>query len=69
MLLENVVFIGHRRYMAGYSNAYASATSVIAPDGECLAHQPYGRPGLLVQQIELEEASGFYATRYSPDRY
>lgn len=64
--VENSVFFASVNYAFTYQ---ASATSVIAPDGECLAHQPYGRPGLLVQQIELEEASGFYATRYSPDRY
>ena len=29
----------------------AAATAVIAPDGSCLCHHPYGQPGLLVHQI------------------
>jgi len=30
----------------------AAATAVIAPDGSCLCHHPYGQPGLLVHQIQ-----------------
>ena len=43
--------------------------ALVAPDGSCLAHQPYGQPGLLVQQLELELATGLPAKRYAPDRY
>jgi predicted amidohydrolase len=59
-------------YFASVNYALAcqeSATSVIAPDGSCLAHQPYGQPGLLVQQLELELADGLPARRFAPDRY
>lgn len=64
--VENSVYFASVNYAFTYQTA---ASSVIAPDGECLAHQPYGQPGLLVQQIELEEASGYFASRFSPDRY
>lgn len=59
-------------YFASVNYALAcqeSATSVVAPDGSCLAHQPYGQPGLLVQQLELELADGLTARRFAPDRY
>ena len=39
-------------------------TSAIArPDGTLLCYQPYGKPGLLIADIELEEATGFLASR------
>jgi hypothetical protein len=46
-----------------------SATSLIAPSGECQAYLPYGQEGVLVQTINVEEASGLLANRYSPERY
>lgn len=45
-----------------------SATSVVGPDGSCLAHQPYGQAGLLVQQLELDLADGQTARRFAPER-
>jgi hypothetical protein len=30
---------------------------------------PYGKEGVLVQTINVEEASGLLANRYAPDRY
>jgi hypothetical protein len=30
---------------------------------------PYGQEGVLVQRIELEEATGLLASRYAPERY
>ena len=39
-------------------------TSVVArPDGTVLAWQPYGQPGLLVVDIDTEEATGLLASR------
>ena len=46
-----------------------SATSLIAPSGECQAFLPYGQEGVLVQSIDLETATGLLATRYAPERY
>jgi hypothetical protein len=46
-----------------------SATSLIAPSGECQAYLPYGQEDVLVQEIKLEDATGLLATRYAPERY
>jgi len=46
-----------------------SATSLIAPSGECQAYLPYGQEGVLVQPIKVEEATGLLAARYAPERY
>jgi predicted amidohydrolase len=46
-----------------------SATSLIAPSGQCQAYLPYGKEGVLVQAINVEEATGLLATRYAPERY
>lgn len=46
-----------------------SATSLIGPDGECLAHVPYGEEQLLVHDIDLSRATGFCARRYNPAFY
>lgn len=64
--VENGIFFASVNYALDYQD---SATSLVAPDGSCLAHQPYGQPGLLVQQLELELATGLTARRYAPDRY
>lgn len=64
--VENGIFFASVNYALACQD---SATSLVAPDGSCLAHQPYGQPGLLVQQLELELASGQSARRYAPDRY
>lgn len=43
----------------------APTTSAIArPDGTLLTYQPYGKPGLLVADLDLAEATGLLASRY-----
>jgi predicted amidohydrolase len=46
-----------------------TATSLIAPDGRCLAHVPYGEEALLVADLDLAAATGWAARRYAPERY
>jgi len=46
-----------------------SATSLIDPDGNLVAHLPYGEEGLLVADLDLSKATGFYASRYRPEFY
>jgi hypothetical protein len=46
-----------------------SATSLITPSGECQAYLPYGQEGVLVQEIDVEAATGLFAARYAPERY
>jgi predicted amidohydrolase len=59
-------------YFASVNNALRyqeSATSLIDPDGDCVAYVPYGREQLLVQNIDLSRATGFCAKRYNPAFY
>ena len=63
---ENAIYFASVNYALRYPE---SATCVIAPSGECRAHLPYGQEGVLVQEIDLAEATGIYAARYAPDRY
>jgi hypothetical protein len=46
-----------------------SATSLIAPSGECQAYLPYGQEGVLVEEIDVAAATGLLARRYAPERY
>jgi len=46
-----------------------SATALIDPSGNCQAYLPYGQEGVLIQAIRPEDATGFLAARYAPQRY
>src|SRR5262245_547239 len=63
---ENTIYFASVNYALRFQE---SATSLIAPSGECQAYLPYGQEGLLVQAIDVEEATGLLATRYAPERY
>jgi predicted amidohydrolase len=59
-------------YFASVNNAFRyqeSATSLIGPDGELVAHVPYGEEALLVCDLDLSRATGLYASRYVPAMY
>lgn len=59
-------------YFAGVNNAMRhqeSATTLLGPDGDLLAHVPYGEEQLLVADLDLARATGFYARRFNPDLY
>lgn len=43
-----------------------STSAVVRPDGTLLAWQPYGEAGLLVADVELDEATGLLAARLRP---
>ncbi len=64
--LENTIYFASVNYAFRYQE---SATSLIAPSGECLAYLPYGQEGVLVQAIDREAATGLLASRYAPERY
>ncbi len=64
--LENTIYFASVNYALRYQE---SATSLIAPSGQCQAYLPYGQEGVLVQAIKVEEATGLLATRYAPERY
>jgi predicted amidohydrolase len=49
------------------AGAGSATTSAIArPDGTLLAHQPYGKEGLLIADIDIAAATGFLAKRCKP---
>ena len=46
------------------ASAGSPTTSAVAgPDGRLLSYQPYGKEGLLVTDIDLEQATGLLAAR------
>jgi len=64
--IENTIYFASVNYALRFQE---SATSLIAPDGRCQAHLPYGQEGVLVESIHVDEATGLLATRFAPDRY
>lgn len=63
---ENTIYFASVNYALRFQE---SATSLISPSGECQAYLPYGQEGVLVQSINVEEATGLLAARYAPERY
>jgi len=63
---ENTIYFASVNYALRFQE---SATSLIAPSGECRAYLPYGEEGVLVQEIDIDAATGLLATRYAPHRY
>jgi predicted amidohydrolase len=57
---ENTCFFATVNYA---SDGSPTTSAVIRPDGTLLAYQPYGRPGLLVADIDTTEATGLLAAR------
>ncbi len=45
------------------SDGSPTTSAVARPDGTLLAYQPYGKPGLLVADVDLREATGLLASR------
>jgi predicted amidohydrolase len=63
---ENTIYFASVNYALRFPE---SATSLIAPSGECQAFLPYGEEGVLVQEIDLKKATGLLASRFAPERY
>jgi predicted amidohydrolase len=64
--IENTIYFASVNYALRFQE---SATSLIAPSGRCQAFLPYGQEGLLVQEIDLAQATGLLASRYAHERY
>ena len=64
--LENTIYVASVNVGFRYPE---SATSVIDPSGTCIAHLPHRESGVLVQDLDLELATGLLAARYAPERY
>jgi predicted amidohydrolase len=64
--VENTIYFASVNYAMRYQD---SATTLLGPEGECLAHVPYGREQLLVHDIDLSRATGLCARRFNPALY
>ncbi|QEC51723.1 putative amidohydrolase [Anseongella ginsenosidimutans] len=64
--LENTIYFASANYASLYPE---SASSVISPDGRCVAHAPYGKAGITVAEIDPELATGLLAKRFKEDLY
>ena len=64
--VENTVYFASVNYAMRYQE---SATSLIGPDGDCVAYVPYGKEQLLVHDVDLSRATGLCARRYNPAFY
>jgi predicted amidohydrolase len=64
--VENTVYFASVNYAMRYQD---SATTLIGPDGERVAHVPYGDEQLLVCDLDLSRATGMIAKRYNPAFY
>lgn len=63
---ENTIYFASVNYALRFQE---SATSLIDPSGECQGYLPYGQEGVLVEAVNVEEATGLLAARYAPERY
>jgi len=64
--IENTIYFASVNYALPFQE---SATSLIAPSGQCQAYLPYGEEGVLVRAIDITAATGLLATRFSPGRF
>lgn len=64
--VENTIYFASANYAMRYQD---SATSLLGPDGDCLAYVPYGEECLLVCDLDLSRATGFTAKRFNPALY
>jgi predicted amidohydrolase len=64
--LENTIYFASVNYATTFQE---SATSLIAPDGKCIAHQPYGKAGIIVTDIDPSLATGILAKRFNKKLY
>ena len=57
---ENTCFFATVNYA---SEGSPTTSAVVRPDGTLLGYQPYGKPGLLLADLDLSEATGLLAAR------
>lgn len=64
--MENTIYFASINYAMRFQE---SATSLIAPDGKCIKHQPYGKEGVMVADIDPAAATGLLAKRFNATLY
>ncbi|MFI5163457.1 MAG: carbon-nitrogen hydrolase family protein [Sphingobacteriales bacterium] len=64
--MENTIYFASSNYAFDYPE---SASSIIAPDGHCIAFRPYGEPGIIIANIDPKQATGLLAKRFKAELY
>ena len=64
--MENTIYFASVNYASKFQE---SASSVIAPDGTCIAHSEYGKPGIIIADIDPDLATGLLAKRFKDHLY
>ena len=64
--IENTIYFASVNYASKFQE---SATSLIDPDGHCIAYQNYGESGLLIHDIDISLATGKLAKRFKKELY
>lgn len=64
--MENTIYFASVNYAMPFQE---STTCLMAPDGKCLAYQPYGEAGVFVVDIDIEQATGLLAKRFKAELY
>ncbi len=64
--LENTIYFASVNYAMRF---HESGTALIGPDGTCIAHEAYGKEGVLVVDIDPFLATGLLAKRFKPGLY
>ena len=64
--MENTIYFASSNYAMRYPE---SASSIVAPGGACIAHAEYGKPGVVVADIDPEKATGLLARRFREELY
>ncbi len=64
--LENTIYFASSNYASKYTE---SASAVFAPDGKCVVNEVYGRPGIIVADLDLNLATGLLAKRFKRELY
>jgi predicted amidohydrolase len=64
--LENTIYFASVNYCSRFAE---SASSIIDPTGNCVVHEVYGRPGVIIGDIDPEKATGLLAKRFKNNLY
>lgn len=64
--LENTIYFASSNYACQYPE---SASAVIAPDGTCMVHESYRKPGIIFAELDPALATGFLANRFKEELY
>jgi predicted amidohydrolase len=59
--LENTIYFASANYASKYQE---SASAIIDPQGNCIVHEVYGRSGIIIADVDLEQATGLLAKRF-----